>query len=44
MNDALRDTIVLLAISVITVAIFRRIKLPAILAYLAVGATLGPHA
>ncbi|VAW56606.1 Inner membrane protein, KefB/KefC family, partial [hydrothermal vent metagenome] len=42
--DALRDTIVLLAISVITVAIFRRIKLPAILAYLAVGATLGPHA
>ncbi len=44
MHDALSDTIILLAISVITIALFRRIKLPAILAYLAVGATLGPHA
>ena len=44
MHDALSDTIILLAISVIAVAIFRRIKLPAILAYLAVGISLGPHA
>lgn len=44
MHDALSDTIILLAISVIVVAIFRRIKLPAILAYLTVGICLGPHA
>lgn len=44
MHDALSDTIILLAISVIAVAIFRRIKLPAILAYLAAGICLGPHA
>ena len=44
MHDALSDTIILLAISVVAVALFRRIKLPAILAYLAVGISLGPHA
>jgi len=44
MHDALSDTIILLAISVIAVAIFRRIKLPAILAYLTAGIFLGPHA
>lgn len=44
MHAALSDTIILLGISVIAVAIFRRIKLPAILAYLAVGISLGPHA
>jgi len=44
MHNALSDTIILLAISVIAVAIFRRIKLPAILAYLVVGVALGPHA
>lgn len=44
MHTALSDTIILLAISVIAVAIFRRIKLPPILAYLSVGALLGPHA
>jgi len=44
MHDALSDTIILLAISVVAVAIFRRIKLPAILAYLAVGLFIGPHA
>ena len=44
MHDALSDTIVLLAISVIAVAIFRRLKLPAILAYLTAGICLGPHA
>jgi len=44
MHDALSDTIILLAISVVAVALFRRIKLPAILAYLSVGICLGPHA
>jgi len=44
MHDVLSDTIILLAISVVAVALFRRIKLPAILAYLAVGISLGPHA
>lgn len=44
MHSALSDTIILLAVSVVAVAIFRRIKLPAILAYLAVGIVLGPHA
>lgn len=44
MHDALSDTIILLAISVVAVAIFRRLKLPAILAYLATGICLGPHA
>lgn len=44
MHDALSDTIILLAISVVCVALFRRIKLPAILAYLTVGICLGPHA
>jgi len=44
MHDALSDTIILLAISVVCVALFRRVKLPAILAYLTVGICLGPHA
>ena len=44
MHDALRDTIILLAISVIAVALFKRVKLPAILAYLTVGIAIGPHA
>ncbi|HEX5637135.1 MAG TPA: monovalent cation:proton antiporter-2 (CPA2) family protein [Gammaproteobacteria bacterium] len=44
MIDALSQTIILLAISVVAVAIFRRFKLPPILAYLVVGCLLGPHA
>ncbi|VAW70737.1 Inner membrane protein, KefB/KefC family [hydrothermal vent metagenome] len=44
MHDALSDTIILLAISVVVVSLFRRLKLPAILAYLTVGVFLGPHA
>lgn len=44
MHDALSDTIILLSISVVCIALFRRIKLPAILAYLTVGICLGPHA
>lgn len=44
MHDALSDTIILLAVSVVAVALFRRIKLPPILAYLAVGIGIGPYA
>lgn len=44
MTDALSQTIILLAISVVVVALFRRFKLPPILAYLVVGCLLGPHA
>jgi len=44
MHDTLSDTIILLAVSVIAVSLFRRIKLPAVLAYLAVGISFGPHA
>lgn len=44
MIDALSQTIILLAISVVAVVIFRRFKLPPILAYLVVGVLLGPHA
>jgi len=44
MHDTLSETIVLLMVSVIAVAVFRRLKLPAILAYLLVGVILGPHA
>ncbi len=43
-HDTLSETIILLMVSVVVVAIFRRIKLPAILAYLVVGLILGPHA
>ena len=44
MQNALSDTIILLSIAVVAVLIFRRLKLPPILAYLAVGIVLGPHA
>jgi CPA2 family monovalent cation:H+ antiporter-2 len=44
MINALSETIILLAVSVIAVALFRRIKLPPILAYLVVGIILGPYA
>ena len=44
MIEALSQTIILLAISVVAVALFRRFKLPPILAYLVVGCVLGPHA
>jgi len=44
MHDILSETIILLMVSVIAVAIFRRLDLPAILAYLMVGIILGPHA
>jgi len=44
MHQALSETAILLSLSVIAVVIFRRIQLPPILAYLAVGILLGPHA
>ena len=42
-QGALDAIIILLAGSVITVAVFRRLRLPSILAYLLVGVTIGPH-
>lgn len=42
--SALPQLLVLLAFSVLVVTIFRRLKLPPILGYLAVGMLLGPHA
>lgn len=44
MHHALSDTIILLLIAVIAVLMFRRLRLPPVLAYLAVGTLLGPHA
>jgi CPA2 family monovalent cation:H+ antiporter-2 len=41
--SVLESVLVLLVISVLTVAIFRRFKLPAILAYLCVGVMVGPN-
>jgi len=36
--------LILLAAAVVTVVVFRRVNMPAILGYLAVGALIGPHA
>src|ERR1041385_7155249 len=44
MNEPLSQVLILLAASVFTVSVVRRLGLPATLAYLAVGLTLGPHA
>ncbi|MEW5837333.1 MAG: monovalent cation:proton antiporter-2 (CPA2) family protein [Pseudomonadota bacterium] len=43
-HSALFEVLLLLAVSVIAVTVFRRINLPPILAYLGVGALIGPHA
>ncbi len=43
-NDPLLQILILLAASVCVVAMVRKLKLPAILGYLAVGMLLGPHA
>lgn len=40
----LREVIILLAAAVVAVAVFQRLRLPSVLAYLLVGALLGPHA
>jgi K+:H+ antiporter len=42
-QSILGAVIILLAASVITVAVFRRLQLPTILAYLLVGVIIGPH-
>ncbi|MBK9132220.1 MAG: cation:proton antiporter [Gammaproteobacteria bacterium] len=39
----LESVLVLLVVSVLTVSVFRRFRLPAILAYLCVGVMVGPH-
>jgi monovalent cation:H+ antiporter-2, CPA2 family len=44
MNDALELILVLLAAAVVAVTVFRAFNLPPVLAYLLVGAALGPHA
>ena len=43
-SDALASATLLLVAAVLAVALFRRINLPPILAYLFVGLTIGPHA
>lgn len=43
-HNALTDVLLLLAASVLAVTVFRRLNLPPILAYLGVGALIGPHA
>ncbi len=42
-TEILRDIVVLLAVAVLSVMAFRRLNLPPILAYLMVGAFVGPH-
>lgn len=42
-SDALQDILILLAAAVVLVALFRRVRVPAILAYLLTGAALGPY-
>src|SRR5437764_14737242 len=44
MTEPLSQVLILLAAAVFTVTVVRRMGLPATLAYLAVGLTLGPHA
>ncbi|MFT4172970.1 MAG: cation:proton antiporter [Rhodocyclaceae bacterium] len=44
MSDALELILVLLAAAVVAVTVFRAFNLPPVLAYLLVGAALGPHA
>jgi CPA2 family monovalent cation:H+ antiporter-2 len=41
--NALETVLVLLVVSVLTVSVFRRFRLPAILAYLCVGVVVGPN-
>ena len=43
-HEPLTDVLLLLAASVLAVTFFRRLNLPPILAYLGVGALIGPHA
>jgi CPA2 family monovalent cation:H+ antiporter-2 len=43
MHDNLLALLLLLTAAVVTVALAHRFRLPAILAYLAIGIALGPH-
>jgi|GEM_PF-55323 len=43
-HNALSDVLLLLAASVLAVTLFRRLNLPPIMAYIGVGALIGPHA
>ncbi len=42
-HSVLLEVVILLAFSVVAVALFRRFKLPSVLAYLCVGITIGPY-
>ena len=44
MNDSLHLLLILLAVAVLVVVLFRQLHLPAMLGYLIVGALIGPHA
>ena len=44
MHDTLELVLILLAAAVLVVALFRRLQLPPLLAYLLVGIAIGPHA
>ncbi len=44
MTDSLQSVLLLLAVAVIVVVVFRGLKLPPLLGYLAVGIAIGPHA
>jgi monovalent cation:H+ antiporter-2, CPA2 family len=41
-SDVLQDAVILLALSVLTVAVFRRLRLPPIIGYMFVGVVAGP--
>ena len=43
-HSTLPIVLILLATAVVTVVVFRRVNMPAILGYLVVGALIGPHA
>ena len=43
-HDLLKEVLVLLAISVITITVFGRFRIPSIIGYLIVGIVAGPHA
>jgi len=44
MNDSLQLLLILLAVAVLVVVLFRSLHLPAMLGYLIVGVLIGPHA
>jgi len=42
-HSVLNDILILLSVAIVTVTLFRRLRLPAILGYLSVGLIAGPH-